>query len=145
MKYFSNLRNGWADLTIGDLTLPCSYIQNLPLTILSAYEEFQKKEYCIITIDSENHEHEIIITPNGFYIFTYRNVRTPCCDLSKKFNTYEKKLNFLKDLCNDIIDNVDEWAKWVCISDPKSSYYDKAIKSHKNTILKYAEKIKNIK
>ena len=34
MKYFSNLHNGWADLTIGDFTCPCSYIQNVPMEIL---------------------------------------------------------------------------------------------------------------
>ena len=140
MKYFSNLKNGWADLTIGDFSCPCSYIQNIPLIILNAYKDFKKNEYCIIDIDSEGYGNEIIITTNGVHIFVYRNARTDYYNLSKIYDTYTKKFNLLKDLCNDIIDNIEEWAKWLCITKTNNTCYDKIIEEYKKNILSYAEK-----
>lgn len=139
MKYFSNLKNGWADLTIGDFYCPCSYIQNVPMVILCAYKEFEENGYCIINLDSEGYEHEIIITDLGVYVFTY-------CDkiihynLTEKFNTHVKKLTLLKDLVEDVIDNVDEWSKWLCLVNPNEKHYKKTIEEYKNNLLRYAEK-----
>lgn len=141
MKYFSNLKNGWADLTIGDFSCPCSYIQNVPMEILIAYEEFKQKGYCIININSEGYEHEIIITELGVHVFTYRNSTTYHCDLTRKFDNHIKKLMLLKDLYDDIVDNVDEWSKWLCLTDPKAECYDRIISEYKNTILRYAENL----
>ena len=140
MKYFSNLNHGWADLTIGDFTCSCSYIQNVPMEILRAYDEFEKNGHCIITLDSEGYEHEIIITDLGVHIFTYRD-RIYYYDLTEKFNTHIKKLTLLKDLYRDIVDNVNEWAEWMCITDPHSDCYEQVLNEYKSTILRYAEKL----
>ena len=140
MKYFSNLKNGWADLTIGDFYCPCSYIQNVPMEILRAYKEFKDNGHCIINLDSEGYEHEIIITDLGVHVITYRN-SIYYCNLTKKFNTNTKKLTLLKDLVNDIINNVDEWAKWLCLADPNSNCYNRFIEQYKNEILGYVEKL----
>ena len=138
MKYFSNLKNGWANLTIGDFNCPCSYIQNVPLTILSAYKEFQQNKYCIITIDSEGYEHEIIITSNAVHIFTYKD-RVSYFNLSDIYNTSLKKIELLKDLCKDIVDNATEWAEWMCLTDPKNDCYDNIIEAYKKEILDCAK------
>ena len=140
MKYFSNLNNGWADLTIGDFTCPCSYIQNVPMEILRAYEEFENNGHCIINIDSEGYEHEIIITSLGVHVFTYRD-RLYHHNLSKQFDTQTKKLILLRDLFKDIVDNADEWARWMCLTDPHSDCYERIVEEYKNTILRYAEKL----
>lgn len=140
MKYFSNLKYGWADLTIGDFYCPCSYIQNVPMEILCAYKEFKENGHCIITIDSEGYEHEIIITELGVHTVTYRN-NIYYCDLTEKFNTYIKKITLLEDLVQDILDNVNEWVEWMCPIDPHSDCYEQIITECKNTILKYAENL----
>ena len=140
MKYFSNLKNGWADLTIGDFSCPCSYIQNVPMEILRAYDEFEKNGHCIISLDSEGYEHEIIITDLGVHVFTYRN-SIYHYDLSQKFNTRIKKLTLLKDLYRDIVDNVNEWVRWLCLTDPNADCYERIIEEYKNNILRYAEKL----
>lgn len=140
MKYFSNLKNGWADLTIGEFSCPCSYIQNVPMEILRAYKEFKDNGHCIITLDSEGYEHEIIITELGVHTATYRN-SIYYCDLTEKFNTNIKKLMLLKDLVQDILDNVNEWVKWLCLTDPNAECYDRVIAEYKNTILRYAENL----
>ena len=138
MKYFSNLKHGWANLTIGDFSCPCSYIQNIPLEILTAYKEFKNNGYCIINLDSEGYEHEIIITQLGVHIFTYLD-NILYYNLTKKFDTSTKRLALLKDLVDDIINNVDEWVRWLCLTDPKDECYDKIISEYKNTILRYVE------
>ena len=140
MKYFSNLKNGWADLTIGDFSCPCSYIQNVPMEILRAYKEFEDNGHCIINLDSEGYEHEIIITDLGVHAITYRN-SIYYCNLTEKFNTNIKKLTLLKDLVEDIVNNVDEWVKWLCLTDPNAECYDRVIAEYKNTILRYAENL----
>lgn len=142
MKYFSNLKNGWANLTIGDFSCRCSYIQNVPIEILSAYDEFKQKGHCIITIDSEGYEHEIIVTELGVHALTYRD-RIHHFDLTKNFNTYIEKTMFLKDLFKDIAENIDVWAKWMCITDPNSDCYEQILNSYKNDILKYVKKYAN--
>lgn len=140
MKYFSNLKNGWADLTIGDFYCPCSYIQNIPMEILRAYKEFKDNGHCIINLDSEGYEHEIIITDLGVHVITYRN-SIYYCNLTEKFNTNIKKLTLLKDLVEDVVDNVDEWTKWLCLTNPNSDCYNRFIEQYKNEILGYAKKL----
>ena len=140
MKYFSNLHNGWADLTIGDFTCPCSYIQNVPMEILRAYDEFEKNGHCIINIDSEGYEHEIIITELGVHVITYRD-RLYYHNLTNQFESDIDKKRLLRDLFRDIVDNADEWARWMCITDPHSDCYERIIEEYKNTILRYAEKL----
>lgn len=140
MKYFSNLKNGWADLTIGDFYCPCSYIQNIPMEILRAYKEFKDNGHCIINLDSEGYEHEIIITDLGVHAITYRN-SIYYCNLTEKFNTNIKKLTLLKDLVEDVVDNVDEWTKWLCLTNPNSDCYNRFIEQYKNEILGYAKKL----
>ena len=140
MKYFSNLKNGWADLTIGDFKCRCSYIQNIPLTILNAYKEFKEKYYCIIKIDSEGYENEIIITMNGVHVFVYRD-RVLSYDLSNQFESFSDKIKLLSDLRDDILENIDEWTRWLCLTDPKDDCYENVIAEYKKVILKVAEKL----
>lgn len=140
MKYFSNLHNGWADLTIGDFTCQCSYIQNIPLVILNAWNNFKNNKHCIISIDSEGNDNEIIITNLGIHAIVYRGF-IEYHDLNKYFKTFTDKVELLKDLAKDIIDNIDEWAKWLCITDPNTLCYNNIIEEYKKNVLSYAEKI----
>ena len=140
MKYFSDLKNGWATLTIDDFKCRCSYIQNVPITILNAYKEFKEKYYCIIRIDSEGYENEIIITMNGIHVFVYRD-RVLSYDLSNQFETLSDKVKLLSDLRDDILNNIDEWTKWMCLTDPHDDCYENVLKEYKKTILRYAEKL----
>ena len=140
LKYFSNLKNGWADLTIGDFHCPCSYIQNVPIQILNAWKEFQKNHYCIITIDSEGYENEIIITENGIHVLVYKDC-TLYYNLNKYFETLGDKVGLLKDLVDDILSNIDEWVRWLCITDPDSDCYENVINEYKDVIMQYAERL----
>ena len=110
------------------------------MEILRAYKEFKENGHCIITLDSEGYEHEIIITELGVHTATYRN-SIYYCDLTEKFNTNIKKITLLKDLVQDILDNVDEWVEWLCLTDPNAECYDRVITEYKNTILRYAENL----
>lgn len=137
MKYFSNLKYGWVNLNIYNFSCSCSYIQNIPLTILEAYKEFYDKDYCVIILDHEGYESEIIITSNGVQIFSYKD-KIYHYDLTKYYNTYVKKLNLLKDLCSDIIDNIDEWTKWMYLGDTEDIHYQENVNRYKNAVLDYA-------
>ena len=139
MKYFSNLKYGWADLTIGEFTCRCNYIQDVPMVILNAYAEFKERGYCVITIDSEGYENEIIITELGIHILTYKD------------KIYYYNLNnqldqnvLLNDLFTDIVDNIDEWADWMmCLTDMHDKdFCEQIIKNYKKHVLKYAKTIK---
>lgn len=141
MKYFSNLDHGWADLTIGDFTCTCSYIQNIPLIILRAWKDYKINNYCIINIDSEGYEHEIIISENGIHAITYRGMMS-YQNLNKYFAQPADKINLLKNLGFDILYNVDEWAKWMCLTEPNKPCYEKIVNEYKREILDYAKQIK---
>lgn len=140
MKYFSNLDHGWADLTIGDFTCSCSYIQNVPLAILKAWKEFKDNDYCVIDIDSEGHENEIVITRNGVHVIVYKGI-TYCHNLDEYFKTYSDKNNLLKDLCFDILYNLNEWTEWLCLVKSDKSYYERVVNEYKNGIIEYAKRI----
>ena len=140
MKYFSNLHNGWANLTIGNFTCQCSYIQNIPLVILNAWNDFKNNEHCIISIDSEGNDNEIIITSLGIHAVVYRGF-VEYHNLNKYFETFTDKVELLKDLAKDIIDNIDEWTRWLCITDPNTPCYSNIIEKYKKSILSYAKRI----
>jgi len=141
MKYFSNLNHGWCDLTIGDFTCQCSYIQNIPLTILKAWKDYKDNDYCVLNIDSEGYEHEIIITDNGIHTITYRGVIS-YHSLDEYFEKPADKINLLKNLCFDILYNVDEWAQWLCLVEPDKEYYKRVMNEYKKEIIEYAKQIR---
>ena len=139
MKHFSNLHDGWADLTIDDFKCSCSYIQDIPMTILNAWEDYQNTGSCIILIDSEGIDYEIIITVNGAKIITYDS--RVSLKVLKNIYSNEQIINLLKELVFDIIDNVDEWAKWLCLCDKNDSQYEKALNKYKRDIIKKAKEL----
>lgn len=134
MKYFSNLKHGWATLTIGDFTCRCSYIQDIPEVIINAYKEFQKNGYCIINIDNEGYETEIIFSQQGV-----------CAVVYKGFNIYYNLGDYgitdaktlIYELLKDIINNVDEWARWMCC-EPN---YEISVNCHRNRINNYINEL----
>ena len=140
MKYFSNLNAGWADLKIGKFKGKCSYIQNVPFIVLMAWEEFQDLGYCIIQLDGEDAEYEIIITEHGVKIFTYDYSGSHFCTL-KEFETHQQKYHLLKDLVMDIVDNVDEWSDWLCMCDKNTIHYNDVFNKYK---LDISNKIKKL-
>ena len=120
MKYFSNLHNGWADLKINQFHCKCSYIEDVPMAILNAWEDYLNTGNCIIFIDSEGVDHEIIITINGVKTITYDYNGVIFKNLSE-FETRQDIHNLLKDLVVDIVDNVSEWAKWMQLDEEKEN------------------------
>ena len=62
-------------------------------------------------------------------------------NLNKYFEKFEDKAKLLKNLVMDIIDNINEWVKWLCITDPNAPCYENIIAEYKNSILSYAKKI----
>lgn len=140
MKYFSNLDHGWADLNIGDFTCTCSYIQNIPLVILKAWKDFKDNDYCVLNIDSEGYENEIIITRNDVHVGVYKGVVSYHC-LNKYFDTLAKKITLLKELGYDILSNIDEWIKWLCITEPTNPCYENIFNEYKKQVIDYAKRI----
>lgn len=141
MKHFSNLNHGWCDLTIGDFTCQCSYIQNIPLTILRAWKDYQNNNYCIINIDSEGYDHEIVITKNGVHVITYRGVIS-YHSLDEYFEKPIDRANLLKCLCYDILYHIDEWSEWLCLAKPEKPYYKRVANEYKKIIIDYVKEIK---
>lgn len=141
MKYFSNLDDGWADLKFGQFQCRCSYIQNIPSVILNAWEEYQNTGHCIIMIDGESIEYEIIITEHGIKTFTYDCSGIYYHISFKDFETHQQKYQLLKDLVYDIIDNVDEWAKWLCLCNKNDPQYNKVLNRYKQDIYNKAKSL----
>lgn len=140
LKYFSNLKNGWATLTLGECVLRCSYIQDIPMTILRAWDEFKRNKYCVISIDSEGYENEIVITELSVHVIKYHNF-IYYDNLSKYFDTFKDKVKLLQDLVIDIVSNVDDWARWLCLTEPTMDCYENVINEYKHRIVEYADKI----
>ena len=140
LKYFTDLKYGWAKLNLGNFTCNCSYIQDIPMCILKAWEDFKKNKYCRIFIDSEGYENEIIISDIGIHAVKYHNF-TYYENLIKYFETFKDRVKLLQDLVIDIVSNADEWARWLCLTDPDTECYDKIINEYKRTIIEYADKI----
>lgn len=139
MKHFSNLKNGWADLNIDTFKCSCSYIQDIPMTILNAWAEYQQMGNCIIMIDSEGIEHEIIITVNGAKVITYDSRIS--LKVLKNIQSHDEIIKLLKELVSDIIDNIEEWSKWLCLCDSNDSRYEKTLNKYKNEIINKAKEL----
>ena len=106
-KILTNIAHGWCDFNLGDYHGRPSYIRFLPLDIINGWKEYQDSQHCIIEFDCEKYqfclmiwENTVIIVDNKYekIVITFPNVNAK---------------EVLNELINEIVDNLDLWAKWI--------------------------------
>lgn len=131
MKYFSNLNAGWATLIINSFYYEPSFITNVPMDILDAWEEYQNRGYCTLYLFDERDEIFITITrTDAFVIKDKKYIELVPSGSELNPNGFE----LLKGLVNDIINNIELWGNWVCVS-------EKNVQKNINALQKRAENL----
>ncbi len=109
-KILTNIEHGWCDFNLGDFEGHPSYIRFLPLDIINAWKEYQDTRHCIIEFDCETWQFCLVIWEHIVVI------------LSNKWGKYNSMFlminaeDLLNELVNEIVDNLDLWAKWLSIT-----------------------------
>lgn len=130
MEILTNIKYGWCDFDLGGYHGRPSYIRFLPFDVLSAYEEYFRYRHCIIEFDEELSQFCLVIWDDKIIIIDNREDK---CNNTILNMSGEK---VLVKLVNEIVSNVDVWAKWISIHDT-----DESIQDAKNKIIK---KIKSV-
>ena len=124
MKYFSNLHAGWADLIIEGFKGHVSYIRNVALDVLKAYEEYLIYEHCIIPFDEEDFDFNIYVDDIEVLI-----VRNDKFNQKQLFTIQETPASFIRNLACDIADNITEWCKWNNLENEDNDNLDNRIRN----------------
>ncbi len=106
-KILTNIAHGWCDFNLGDYEGRPSYIRFLPLDIIDAWKEYQDSQHCIIEFDCEMWQFCLVIWENYLIVIDNKWGKNTCTFLN--FNAEE----VLNELVNEIVDNLDLWAKWI--------------------------------
>lgn len=130
-KILTNLKHGWCDFNLCDYKGKPSYIRFLPLDILDAYEEYLKSHHCIIEFDEETTQFCLVIWEYEVLILDNRRTNISINEL-KDVNAEE----LLKELVNEVCDNIYEWAEWISTTGTEEN-----IKSAENMIKKRIKEV----
>ena len=110
-KILTNIEHGWCDFNLGDYHGRPSYIRFFPLDIINAWKEYQDFQHCIIEFDCETYQFCLIIWEHNLLILDDRWGKITTTVIN--FNAEE----VLNELVNEIVDNLDLWAKWVSVTE----------------------------
>lgn len=128
MKYFSDLNAGWAKLIINSFYYEPSYIINVPMNILDAWEEYQDNGISMINLFDERDEiYLIILREKAFVFYPYK-------ENGKIIDLEISGFELLKGLVSDIVENIELWGDWVCVS-------KKGVNKNINALQKRAENL----
>lgn len=114
-KILTNIKYGWCDFNLGDYYGRPSYISNLPMQILNAYEEYVKYNHCIIEFDEELTQFCLVLWENIVVIVDNRNDKVQSVYINKS------PREVLNKLVNEIINDTRTWAEWIAIDDTEES------------------------
>ena len=106
-KILTNIEHGWCDFNLGDFNGRPSYIRFLPLDIIDAWKEYQDSQHCIIEFDCETYQFCLMIWEHNLLILDNRWGKITTTVIN--FDAEE----VLNELVNEIVDNLDLWAKWI--------------------------------
>ena len=107
-KILTNIAHGWCDFNLGDYYGRPSYIRFLPLDIIDAWKEYQDSQHCIIEFDCETYQFCLVIWEHTIVILDNKYGRHNSIFLLN-INAEE----VLNELVDEIVDNLDLWAKWI--------------------------------
>ena len=114
-KILTNIKFGWCDFNLGDYKGRPSYISNLPMQILNAYEEYIKYNHCIIEFDEELTQFCLVLWEDTITILDNRNGRV------QSFCINENPKKVLDELISEVINDVRTWAVWMAVSNTEES------------------------
>ena len=110
----STPKHGWGDITIGNWSDRCSYIDDVPFELLTSIRRlYDKHEPVLVRFDAEGWEYIIV-----FDLF-YTHIISNKSD-KEGFNYFSIDVNIddlVKELISDIRRDIDGWSKWLCYSD----------------------------
>lgn len=97
---------GWTKVTIGDFKGRASYLTDIPMDCLIAF--INALEYNIpasVLFDEEGSEFTLVTSVDGTYIISER-------EEPKLFVINKGFLKLVRELINDIEDNLEDWVLW---------------------------------
>ena len=97
---------GWTKVTIGDFEGRASYMTDIPMDCLIAF--INALEYNIpasVLFDEEGSEFTLVTSVDGTYIISER-------EEPKLFVINKGFLKLVRELINDIEDNLEDWVLW---------------------------------
>lgn len=108
---------GWSEITIGDWTDRCSYLDDVPIMLLGAVKFIlQKRRPRVLRFDAEGWVYYIMLDfYNVSIISKYSSIfgDTAHGDMTYKHRDFDIHITTLADeLVSDIRENIDEWAAW---------------------------------
>lgn len=97
---------GWTKVTIGDFEGRASYLTDVPMDCLIAF--INALEYNIpasVLFDEEGAEFTLVTSVDGTYVISER-------EDSKLFVINKEFLKLVRELINDIENNLEDWVLW---------------------------------
>lgn len=100
----STPKNGWADITIGNWTDRCSYINDVAVDLLEAVlRAYETGEQQVVEFDAEGWEYIIVLGGWETYVITVNETNA--------LTTIDLSLDdFVPELLADIRENLESWA-----------------------------------
>ncbi len=120
----STPKHGWSEITIGNWSDRCSYLDDVPFDLLKAIKHLYETYYTPVCVcfDAEGYEYTIV-----FDLF-YTHIISSKSD-GEGFNYFSIDINIddlAKELISDIRRDIDGWSKWLCYSDkPEDNIFER--------------------
>mgnify|MGYP001027098604 CR=1 FL=1 len=128
----SKPEHGWADVEIGDFRGRASYLTDVPNDCLDAFiYALANNAPTVIYFDAEGWEYYLVASYWNSYVITDKDsAEVYYSDLS-----YRALAN---ELIDDIENNIDDWANWMCYRD----FDDSELEQNKQVLEGKLQKIK---
>ena len=135
----SKPKGGWSDITIGNWSDRCSYVDDIPFNLLKAMEQSCREHKPVsVNVDAEGYEYIIIFDWFHTHIIL-ENIDEEDKSDFKYFSIRIDRDKLAKELISDIRRDIDGWSNWL-------SYHDMSedeISERKKDLLVLCEVIEN--
>jgi hypothetical protein len=107
MVFLENPKNGWVSIVFGDYSHAASYLTDVPFDCLDAmiYALQEGVDFCV-SFEGED-QGDIKVIADNYTAYVIEESDEP---VLRKFDV--TKLDIAKALCNDIENELNEWAFW---------------------------------
>ena len=114
---------GWSTLTVGDFEIDVSYLTDVAVDCLKAFNEYQPWFPTAIHFDAESEgTHYLMLT--GFHVFVLGYSWLPCDSETYGLKEFDLDVKDLaRELYSDINSNIKAWAMWDVFEGDKFNFW----------------------
>lgn len=104
----STPKHGWSNISIGNWSERCSYLDDVPFTLLRALEKVcRTRTVEAVKFDAEGYEYIVVFDNNDVHIIS-NNSEQGYIYVSIEANVHD----LAKELVSDIRKDIDYWSSW---------------------------------